>query len=1424
MLLIISIFLYTCRAKSVKLQITTQAGLTTSGTAQTELIIGSAQGDVVNGNGGNDLLLGGEGDDTINAGAGNDVIYGGNGNDTLNGYGGDDILNGGTGNDILNGGTGNDTYLYAAGSGQDTITDYDTTTGNIDTVKLVGLNPSQITFTREIGSDGYLTNDLVLKVIGTTDSLRIKNYYADAAYKIEKLVFEDGTVWGTAELNAAVILPTGTTLHTTSGNDLVDLRNAAGTTVSGVYYYGTGYGNDTYLYAAGSGQDTITDYDTTTGNIDTVKLVGLNPSQITFTREIGSDGYLTNDLVLKVIGTTDSLRIKNYYADAAYKIEKLVFEDGTVWGTAELNAAVILPTGTTLHTTSGNDLVDLRNAAGTTVSGVYYYGTGYGNDTYLYAAGSGQDTITDYDTTTGNIDTVKLVGLNPSQITFTREIGSDGYLTNDLVLKVIGTTDSLRIKNYYADAAYKIEKLVFEDGTVWGTAELNAAVILPTGTTLHTTSGNDLVDLRNAAGTTVSGVYYYGTGYGNDTYLYAAGSGQDTITDYDTTTGNIDTVKLVGLNPSQITFTREIGSDGYLTNDLVLKVIGTTDSLRIKNYYADAAYKIEKLVFEDGTVWGTAELNAAVILPTGTTLHTTSGNDLVDLRNAAGTTVSGVYYYGTGYGNDTYLYAAGSGQDTITDYDTTTGNIDTVKLVGLNPSQITFTREIGSDGYLTNDLVLKVIGTTDSLRIKNYYADAAYKIEKLVFEDGTVWGTAELNAAVILPTGTTLHTTSGNDLVDLRNAASTTVSGVYYYGTGYGNDTYLYAAGSGQDTITDYDTTTGNIDTVKLVGLNPSQITFTREIGSDGYLTNDLVLKVIGTTDSLRIKNYYADAAYKIEKLVFEDGTVWGTAELNAAVILPTGTTLHTTSGNDLVDLRNAAGTTVSGVYYYGTGYGNDTYLYAAGSGQDTITDYDTTTGNIDTVKLVGLNPSQITFTREIGSDGYLTNDLVLKVIGTTDSLRIKNYYADAAYKIEKLVFEDGTVWGTAELNAAVILPTGTTLHTTSGNDLVDLRNAASTTVSGVYYYGTGYGNDTYLYAAGSGQDTITDYDTTTGNIDTVKLVGLNPSQITFTREIGSDGYLTNDLVLKVIGTTDSLRIKNYYADAAYKIEKIQFDDGNTLGNVAFGFAGNDILKGTDGNDALNDTGGRNLLIGGAGSDTLTGNSGNEMFVGGTGNDTITTGSGADIIAFNRGDGRDVVNGGPTSTSSGHASTGSAGQAADNTIILGKGISYADIALSKVNNDLIVEVGTTLTSSGQVSEQITFANWYDTTANYKSVLNLQVMADAMAGFDATSTDPLLNQAVQNFDFTAIVASFDQARGTSATFMHWCVTNSLLAAHISGSNSVALGGDLAHQYGTNGGFTGMNLAAAQDVLNAPQFGAQAQTLRPLQGLQGGGATL
>ena len=1062
------------------------------------------------------------------------------------------------------------------------------------------------------------------------------------------------------------------------------------------------------------------------------------------------------------IGYIVQLRKLGNMAGTAFEFQLANLGYSKITGDAGDNT-LTAPDGADYYLDGGNGNDTLNGGAGADIldggAGNDILNGGTGNDTYLFGRGSGQDTINEGDYTAGNLDTVHLTGLLASEVTLVRELDASGN-SSHLLIKINGTSDTLRVQNFYNNPYYQIEKVVLDDGTAWNSTDLANLALIPTGAIANGTGGADIIDLRNAANSAAQG------GIGNDTYLFGRGSGQDTINEGDYTAGNLDTVHLTGLLASEVTLVRELDASGN-SSHLLIKINGTSDTLRVQNFYNNPYYQIEKVVLDDGTAWNSTDLANLALIPTGAIANGTGGADIIDLRNAANSAAQG------GIGNDTYLFGRGSGQDTINEGDYTAGNLDTVHLTGLLASEVTLVRELDASGN-SSHLLIKINGTSDTLRVQNFYNNPYYQIEKVVLDDGTAWNSTDLANLALIPTGAIANGTSGADIIDLRNAANSAAQG------GIGNDTYLFGRGSGQDTINEGDYTASNLDTVHLTGLLASEVTLVRELDASGN-SSHLLIKINGTSDTLRVQNFYNNPYYQIEKVVLDDGTAWNSADLANLVLIPTGAIANGTSGADIIDLRNAANSAAQG------GTGNDTYLFAAGSGQDTITDYDTAAGNLDTVKLIGLLPSQISFAREVDSYGTPSDDLVIKVVGTSDSLRIKNYYSSPVYKIEKLEFADGTVWGTTELDAAVF----------------DLRASSNDTVRRYVN-----GNDTYLFAAGSGQDTITDYDTAAGNLDTVKLIGLLPSQISFAREVDSYGTPSDDLVIKVVGTSDSLRIKNYYSSPVYKIEKLLFDDGSTLDNFVNGFASNDILKGTDGNDALSDSGGNNLLIGGAGTDALMGNSGNEFFAGGTGNDTIATGNGADIIAFNRGDGMDVVNG---------------GIGTDNTVSLGGGINYSDLALSKVNNDLILEVGPT-TGSGQVSEQITFANWYDTAANNKSVLDLQVMADAMAGFDATSTDPLLNQAVQNFDFTAVANAFDQARGTSATFMHWSAINNLLAAHLAGSDTAALGGDLAHQYGTNGSFTGMNLSVAQDVLNVAQFGAQAQTLRPLQGLQGGAVTL
>lgn len=82
---------------------------------------GDAAGDTIAnfenviGDAGNDSLTGNADDNTLSGGAGNDKLAGNDGND---------VLTGGAGNDTLTGGNDSDRFVYSAGDGRDTVTDF----------------------------------------------------------------------------------------------------------------------------------------------------------------------------------------------------------------------------------------------------------------------------------------------------------------------------------------------------------------------------------------------------------------------------------------------------------------------------------------------------------------------------------------------------------------------------------------------------------------------------------------------------------------------------------------------------------------------------------------------------------------------------------------------------------------------------------------------------------------------------------------------------------------------------------------------------------------------------------------------------------------------------------------------------------------------------------------------------------------------------------------------------------------------------------------------------------------------------------------------------------------------------------------------------------------------------------------------------
>jgi hypothetical protein len=166
-----------------------------------------------------------------------------------------------------------------------------------------------------------------------------------------------------------------------------------------------------------------------------------------------------------------------------------------------------------------------------------------------------------------------------------------------------------------------------------------------------------------------------------------------------------------------------------------------------------------------------------------------------------------------------------------------------------------------------------------------------------------------------------------------------------------------------------------------------------------------------------------------------------------------------------------------------------------------------------------------------------------------------------------------------------------------------------------------------------------------------------------------------------------------------------------------------------------------------------------------------------------------------------------ADRSADNTLSFGGGIGYEDLTFSKEGRDLTVGTGD--------EERVVLKNWY---GGKQSVLNLQIVLDATEEFDAASSDPLYNNRVQTFDFRGVVNAFDTAREASPALTSWSLIDALPEFHLSGSDVAALGGDLAYWYGRNRGLAGIGLAAAQEVITAPDFGAEAQELHLFPELQ------
>ncbi|MEC4890327.1 MAG: calcium-binding protein [Nitrospira sp.] len=812
-----------------------------------DTLYGGADGDVLRGDnesvigagsdGGDDFLDGEAGDDNLSGGAGNDVLLGGLGDDSLYGEDGSDYLDGGAGVDILDGGAGFDTIH--GGSGNDRLLAGGGTIGSS--------GEAQAFFAAAIGSEPLAEGAAVAV---TAESAGMDQLFGDAG--------DDYLISGAESLDTGNSLLVGG-----RGDDTYEIDSLG----------------DVVVEAAGEGRDSVISYlsaYTLLDHFENLSFRGLATSGV----GNNLDNVMSGARSLEGLGGNDTLN-------------GVGFLDGGV----------------------GDDLLQGR-------SGFSFFNDDTGQleylaNTYVFRPGDGRDTIQENDALFNsayyqNEDRVMFAdGIASSDVTWERA-------GNDLLLHVGVGADQITVTSFYD---LRLDR---------GGYLLTGAYVPPEGSVF--TPGGGLpayvapsrVELVEFADGIVWNADHFGGpllgDFRADTYRFGRGSGEVTVLDLDVTQSNIDREQdriLIGAGvlPSEVTLARTNG------DDLVLSINGTSDRLTVKSFfrtitvvppfsfsgYSVAAYRIEQVQFTDGTVWTVSDLFNRLSIFVGTAgADTLFGNPLNNLLQGLG---GDDYLSGQGgddvldggegndrlygdAGNDTYLFGRGGGQDILVSVDSSGSDVDVVRLgEDVLPSEVTIQVEGTS-----NDLVVRINGTSDQVLLDEFLWRADYQIDQLIFGDGTVWDSAMIldRAVGLTLTGTETDNTlrgsvlddvliglGGNDLL-VGNEGDDRLFG----GLGNdelsgdtGDDTYVFNLGDGIDTIYD-ETVPGEANRIVFgTGLAAGDLSFVRneaartltiQVGSGG--TDRLVLEGFDPTG--------LDGSLVASMLEFADGSALNLADL----------------------------------------------------------------------------------------------------------------------------------------------------------------------------------------------------------------------------------------------------------------------------------------------------------------------------------------------------------------------------------------------------------------------------------------------------------------------------------------------------------------------------------------------------------------
>jgi Ca2+-binding RTX toxin-like protein len=172
-----------------------------------------------------------------------------------------------------------------------------------------------------------------------------------------------------------------------------------------------------------------------------------------------------------------------------------------------------------------------------------------------------------------------------------------------------------------------------------------------------------------------------------------------------------------------------------------------------------------------------------------------------------------------------------------------------------------------------------LFGDGDVLVIDSMAVEPGAVVERIAFDDGTVWTPDDLASLVDLLPGTALGDalwgTVGNDTLEglggddqlFGNGGNDVLAG------GEGSDLYYFATGDGADVVDNYDTG-ASFDTIYFADASSTDATLAKS-------GNDLFIRIGEGADRVQLSGWYRGAEWKVDEVVFVGDFVgWDAATL----------------------------------------------------------------------------------------------------------------------------------------------------------------------------------------------------------------------------------------------------------------------------------------------------------------------------------------------------------------------------------------------------------------------------------------------------------------------------------------------------------------------------------------------------------------